>query len=75
MSGRGWRPTMTAMDNTQTLAPATIPASRSGWAKPSSGDAYQQMFADEPRDWSLLRLVLAAGLTVMALGVIAAVYP
>ncbi len=45
------------------------------WATQSAADAYQQMFGREAKDWSLLRLVLAAGLTVIALGVIVAVYP
>jgi hypothetical protein len=61
------------MDNTTSLA--SPPFATNGWASPSAADAYQQMFGQEPRDWSLLRLVLAAGLTVMALGIIVAVYP
>ncbi len=51
------------------------PLATHAWASQPARDAYQQMFGQEAKDWSLLRLVLAASLTVMALGVIAAVYP
>jgi hypothetical protein len=54
---------------------ASPPLATQAWASKPALDAYQQMFGQEARDWSLLRLVLAASLTVMALGVIAAVYP
>jgi hypothetical protein len=53
-------------------APALAPALSLSAA---AADAHEQMFGREPRDWSLLRLVFAAGLAVIALGVIAAVLP
>ncbi len=61
------------MDNTHSLPSQSFGAQ--AWAQPQTADAHQQMFGQEAKDWSLLRLVLAAGLTVLALGVIAAVYP
>lgn len=63
---------MRSMDTTTSLA---SPQLGSTWAAQPAGDAYQQMFGEEPRDWSLLRLVLAASLTVMALGIVVTVYP
>jgi hypothetical protein len=61
------------MEHTTSLA--SQPLATNAWAVQPAGDAYQQMFGNEARDWSLLRLVLAASLTVMALGIVVAVYP
>jgi hypothetical protein len=65
--------TMRSME--QTTSFASQPLITNAWAVQPAGDAYQQMFGHEARDWSLLRLVLAASLTVMALGVVVAMYP
>ena len=65
--------TMRSMDHTTSLASPQI--STATWATQPARDAYEQMFGQEPRDWSLLRLVLAASLTVMALGIVVTVYP
>lgn len=65
--------TMRSMEQTTSLA--SQPLATNAWAVQPAGDAYQQMFGNEARDWSLLRLVLAASLTVMALGIVVAVYP
>ena len=64
--------TMRSMKHTTSLASQPL---TNAWAVQPAGDAYQQMFGHEARDWSLLRLVLAASLTVMALGVVVAMYP
>jgi hypothetical protein len=65
--------TMRSME--QTTSHASQSLATEGWAVQPAGDAYQQMFGNEARDWSLLRLVLAASLTVMALGIVVTVYP
>jgi hypothetical protein len=67
--------TRTIRSMEQTTSLASQPLATSAWAVQPARDAYQQMFGQEARDWSLLRLVLAASLTVMALGIVVTVYP
>lgn len=45
------------------------------WAGSPAMDVYQEMLGHEARGWSLLRLVVAAGLTVLALGIIVSLLP
>ncbi len=62
--------------HTATMSHPSLGEAATSWAGSPTMDAYQEMIAREAQGgWSLLRLVLAAGLTVLALGIIVSLLP
>jgi hypothetical protein len=61
--------------STATMSHSRLSEAATPWAGSLKIDTYEVVLGRDTQGWSLLRLVLAAGLTVLALGIIVMLLP